>query len=812
MESLTPAMQQYNRIKKDYKDCILMFRMGDFYEMFYDDAKVASEVLGITLTSRTIRGIKVPLAGVPYHAVDPYIAKFVKKGHKLAICEQMEDPKLAKGVVKRDVVRVVTPGTVIDSGVLDERSNNYIMSIYQIGENNGVAVVDLSTGEFIVSLGEIDGFLASYSPSEILVPYSLAVNSQLIKKLESKAYVNLLEDCYFEYQKGEEILKGHFKTQSLEGFGLVDKLMVSAAGSLLLYLKSTQKNSLEFINKIRVVGTHTHLQMDLATVQNLELLKNSRDSAIEYSLLWVLDKTKSAMGARLIKRWIQQPLIDLKLINARLDSVDELINKTIVRKDLQAVLAKTGDIERIISRVAYGKCTAIDLVGLKDSLRYVPLIKKELAKCSTKLLRLLQKMDDVKEVVALLEKSIKSEPSAIITEGNMIMKGFNAEVDELHEIRSNSKEYIKSLEQREIGRTGIKNLRVRYNKVFGYYIEITKANLGFVPSDYIRKQTLVNCERYVTPDLKEREEMIVNAEERIWELEKRLFMEVVRQVSEYTKQVQDTSKRLAHVDVLCSLAHVAVNNSYHKPCLDNGGSITIGAGRHPVLELATDFVPNDCMLNKGEIMIITGPNMAGKSTYMRQVALTVVMAQLGSFVPANKAAIGVVDRIFTRVGASDDLARGQSTFMVEMTQTANIMNNATAQSLVILDEIGRGTSTYDGVSIAWSVVEYVYKRLKCKTMFATHYHVLNKLADSYENIKNYNFAVKEDEGDVVFLRRIVKGGTDRSYGIHVAKIAGMPAEIVERAKEIQKSLEEEDRLAKTLKAKRDVKQLSLTDL
>jgi DNA mismatch repair protein MutS len=817
MQSLTPAMQQYHRIKQQYKDCILMFRMGDFYEMFYDDAETASEVLDITLTKRTIRNTKIPLAGVPYHSVDPYIAKFVKKGYKLAICEQVEDPKLAKGVVKRDVVRIITPGTVLDSNSLDEKTNNYTMSIYCHGDKYGIAIADLSTGQFIAtnagSNEQLDNNLAMYAPSEILIPVSLLVNEQLIGRLRKTAFVNSLEDSSFDHQASLTSLREQLKVQNLEGFGLTDRLAINAAGALLSYLRDTQKNTLGFINKIRYLPISKYLILDETTLRNLEVTTNARTCTTKNTLLDVLDKSQTSMGSRLMRRWLQQPLLNLKVINARLDAVGELSNKTIIRKDIQSLLKKIADIERLISKISYGKCNARDLVALKNSVRILPLLKKELAKCSEKLIILLSKYDNLESAFELIDSAIKEEPSAIVTEGNMIRTGYNPELDQLRAVKSSGSGHISDLESKERAKTGIKSLRVKYNKVFGYFIEVTKANIALVPDSYIRKQTLVNSERFITEELKQHEEMILNAEERMIELEKQLFEDVVKQVSEKTGQIQDAARKIAAIDVLVSLAHVAVNNSYVKPEVDDKSSISLEMCRHPVLEkLEPEFIPNNCSLENYEMMLITGPNMAGKSTYMRQVALAVIMAQMGSYVPALKARIGIVDRIFTRVGAFDDLAQGQSTFMVEMTQTANILNNATNRSLVILDEIGRGTSTFDGVSLAWSVAEFIYKKLKCKTLFATHYHVLNKLADSFENIKNYNIAVKEDEDEVIFLRKIVAGGTDKSYGIHVAKLAGMPKEVIERAREIQQKLEAEDKIVRKLKAKKDMKQLSLTDI
>ncbi|MBW2971050.1 DNA mismatch repair protein MutS [Candidatus Woesearchaeota archaeon] len=816
MNNLTPAMQQYHRFKEQYKDCILMFRMGDFYEMFYDDAIAASRVLDITLTSRTVRDQKIPLAGVPYHSVDPYIAKFVKQGYKLAICEQVEDPKLAKGIVKRDVVRVITPGTFFGNS-LENAANNYTISIFPNNERFGIAIADLSTGDFIArkakNTEELFSALAVYPPSEMIVPNSLFVNKEFTKQLQQLAFTEGYYDTAFISENASAALKKHFKVESLEGFGLSNALAISAAGALLIYLKDTQKRELDFINRIRVIAPKKYMILDETTQKNLELTTNIIDHSKKCTLLAIIDKTKTAMGARLIKRWLTQPLMNIDAIKIRLDAVEELARKTIIRKDMQALLAKIQDIERLITKISYGNSTPRDLIALKNSARVLPLIKKELAKCNSKLFKILSELDTLEEAHNLIDKAIKDEPSALATEGNIIKKGYNPELDKLLDVKSNGKNYLRELESKEKAATGIKNLKVRYNKVFGYFIEVTKANTKLVPEHYIRKQTLVNSERYITEELKTHEDMILNAEEKTIELEKQLFEEAVKQIALYTPQTQDTAKKIAALDTICSLAQVAVDSCYTKPKVNQKSLISIEAGRHAVLEIATEsFVPNSCALNNYEMMIITGPNMSGKSTYMRQVALIVILAQMGSFVPASKAEIGIVDRIFTRVGAHDDLVHGQSTFMVEMTETANILNNATSKSLIILDEIGRGTSTFDGVALAWSVAEHIYKKIKAKTLFATHYHVLNKLAASFENIKNFNIAVKEDEDEVIFLRKIVPGATDKSYGIHVAKLAGMPRDVVERAKEIQNKLEKEDEMLRKVKAKKDVTQMDLLDV
>jgi len=812
MVNKTPAMQQYAEIKEKYKDCILLFQLGDFYEMFYEDAVIASEVLEITLTKRALRDTKIPLAGIPIRSAEPYIAKFVKNNYKLAICNQMEDPKLTKGVVKRAVVRVISPGTVMESTALESTSNNYILSIYCKGEEYGLALVDISTGEFLTSTTQnLFDFISIYNPSEIIIPESLCVNTQLKNKLKEITFLETYPDSAFNLEKSTALLKKQLSVQTLQGYGLTQPLAISAAGGLLQYLKETQKTALSYINKVKAISQTDYLMLDDTTIKNLELIKNIRGEKKE-TLLWVIDKTKTPMGSRLIKKWLLHPLLNLSKINLRLEAVEILINQTIIRKDLQSLLVKINDVERLISRINFGNCNARDLVALKNSAKIIPLIKRKIAQSKSSLLKNLSDMQDLQELFSLIDNSIKDEPSATLNDGNLIKKGYNQELDEIIKIRSSGKTYLKELERQEREKTGIKNLKVKYNKIFGYFIEITKSNLQLVPENYIRKQTLVNCERFITQELKEKEEQILNAEEIIIKKERELFLQIVKDVAQHTEKVQDTAMKIGVLDSLCSLAHVATNNNYYRPQINESLQLAIEAGRHPVLELTCNFVPNECNLTVSEMMIITGPNMAGKSTYMRQIALIAILAQIGSFVPASKAKIGLVDRIFTRVGAFDDLTHGQSTFMVEMKETANIVNNATSKSLIILDEIGRGTSTFDGVSLAWSVAEYIYKNIKAKTLFATHYHILNKLADSFENINNYNIAVKEKEGDVIFLRKIIKGGTDKSYGIHVAKLAGMPKQVLKRANEIQARLEQEDKMIKKIKADKDIKQTFLTDL
>ncbi|MBS1266327.1 MAG: Replication factor C small subunit [Candidatus Woesearchaeota archaeon] len=1256
MGKLTPAMQQYHKIKENYPDCILFFQMGDFYEMFYEDAKIASEILEITLTKRNVRNKKIPLAGIPMHSAESYIAKFVKNNYKLAICEQIQDASEAKGIVKRAVVRVISPGTVMENSALESKANNYILSIFCKGEDYGLALVDITTGEFLTTKTQnLLDFITIYSPAEIIVPESLCVNKALQKELEKKAFLEQHPDSAFSKNNSSEILKKHLKVQTLAGYGLKEPLSIRAAGGLLSYLKQTQKTTLQYINKVKTISQKDYLVLDETTIKNLELIKNIRGEK-KGSLLWVIDKTKTSMGTRLIKKWLLHPLLKSKKINARQDAVKTLMNQTIVRKDLQSLLSKISDIERLISRVNFGNCNARDLISLKNSVKIIPSLKKQTRKCSSNLLKELSEMKDLSDLSDLIQNSIKEEPSAVISEGNLIKKAYNKELDQIREIRTDGKQFLRKLQKQEREKTGIKNLKVKFNKVFGYFIEVTKSNIESVPDHYVRKQTLVNSERYFTQELKEKEEQILNAEENMIQKEKELFLQIVEKVKKHTKKVQTAAFKIAVLDCLCSLAHISTNNNYYKPKITEQLSLEIEAGRHPVLELQSDFVPNNCEMTASEMMIITGPNMAGKcvtgesivytdsgmipikqfkppnltigkylpldikikgrfgtertshlyydghqktirittkfgyyiegtanhpilvrtaegdeifkklgqiqkkdkiiinrkidmwgtlikipkkvfeqvrednyngrvkqyklpkkldkdlaylfglligdgtltyknytiftnkdkqlirefsmivndkfgysvkskknkmdhyvsskqirlfldkvglkkwnslskevpvcilhaprelvasfvqglfdadggatkrygnvsfstssktlayqihlvllnfgiisslkkrktsvnpsyrisiygenaikfhkrigfrlkrkknlsknaskirmsnygipymkhllkiiqkrivsksnkkvalkkikkinsifytylpnnrnisyhklielieyceengvgckelfelkenyyfydsiekiehnntlskvydfsvpkshsftanglinhnSTYMRQVALIIILAQMGSFVPASKAQIGLTDRIFTRVGAFDDLTHGQSTFMVEMRETANIVNNATAKSFIILDEIGRGTSTFDGVSIAWSVAEYIYKNLKAKTMFATHYHILNKLANSFENINNYNIAIKEKDNDIIFLRKIVPGGTDKSYGVHVAKLAGMPREIIRRAKKIQTKLEKEDEMIKKIKANKDIKQTSLTDL
>ena len=808
-KKLTPAMEQFVEMKKQYPDCVIMFRMGDFYEMFYEDAETATRELEITLTSRGKGESRAPLAGIPYHALDNYLGRFVKKGYKVAICEQLEDPKHAKGIVKRGVIRVVTPGTMVDANMLEPSNNNYLMCLYPKADNFGLAIVELSTGEFIVS--EVDdesklfNEITRFNPAEILIPESLKVNKELLNKL--KGFINPYNDHYFTKTIAYPNLLNHFSVTTLQGFGIEDKeLSISAAGALVHYLRNTQKTSLKYINKIKLYVPSSHMVLDSSTMRNLELLTNIKENSARGSLFSVLNKTQTAMGIRLLKKFILEPLIEKSLINQRLNCISELYNDTLLRAELIDILKDINDIERTISRVMYGNANARDLISLRNSLNHIPKIKELLSGKEGELMQKIKEMPLLNEAVSLIETAVKDEPSLTLREGNLIKKGYNNELDEIRHLAYNTKDWMVLFEEKERARTGIRTLKVGFNKVFGYYITISHANIGSVPADYMRKQTLVNAERYITPELKEKEDIILSAEERIHSLEYDLLMEVIKKVSAYFEDISKSALRIAELDVFVSLAIVAVENNYTKPTINDGEVIELKNCRHPVVETLTEsFVPNDFYLtNDNRLQIITGPNMSGKSTAMRQVALVQLLAQLGSFVPCSKANVCIVDRIFTRVGAYDDLTMGQSTFMVEMLETANILNNATSKSLIILDEIGRGTSTFDGISIAWAVAEYIHDNIKAKTLFATHYHQLNHLAEKYSSIKNYNIAVNETDDDIVFLRKLIEGGTDKSYGIQVAKLAGVPAEIISRSKQIMGKLEGSDKIVKNVNKKEEV--------
>lgn len=813
---LTPGMKQYLDVKKVNPDCLVMLRMGDFYEMFYADAVTAARELEITLTSRGKGDKRAPLAGIPFHALEPYLGKLVKKGFKVAIVEQLEDPKTAKGLVKRGLVRIVTPGTIIESSMLNEKENNYIMSLTSQGEELAVAFCDMSTGEFFTAhlqnAKALCNELGRFSPSECIIPESLLVNTELTEKIKnSNCYLNTIEDYYFRMEKAKETLLHHFNLHNLEAFGLENKtLNVSVSGALLHYLITTQKNSLSHIKKISFHNSKDSMVLDAGTVRNLELTKNIRDGSSRGTLLEVLDKTCTVMGARLLKKWLCEPLLKKKGIEKRAGAVEEIYHNVMAREEIKIILQEIYDIERLICRINYGNANPRDILALRNSLSKIPLLKEKIAEFQSELLQQINAISGFEELSSLLSAAIRDDAPISMREGGIIKKEHNPELDQLHELKQNSRKYLQTLEENEQQRTGINSLKIGYTNVFGYFIEVTRKNIHLVPPHYIRKQTTANAERYITEELKLEEEKILGAEEKIAELEYTLFQDILQKITAKTDEIQGAATRIAVLDVLCSLATVALEQGYVRPEFVEQAVIQIKSGRHPVLEKTeSSFIANDLFLNPAEMMIITGPNMSGKSTFMRQMALTVLLAQMGSFVPAEKASLGIVDRIFTRVGAYDDLSSGQSTFMVEMNETAFILNNATKNSLIILDEIGRGTSTFDGVSIAWSVVEHIYNRIKAKTLFSTHYHVLNKLQENFSNIKNYNLAVKEVKGEVIFLRKLIEGGTDQSYGVHVAKLAGLPYEVVERAQEIQEILQKDDEMMRKIQARKLKEQMSL---
>ena len=808
MAALTPMMQQYMAIKEQYKDCILFYRLGDFYEMFYDDALTASRELEITLTGKNCgQEERAPMCGVPYHAVDVYLNKLVAKGYKVAICEQAEDPKQAKGIVKREVIRIVTPGTNLSQQALDEGRNNYLMCLVYDNNQFGLAITDISTGDFytteVATLKELYDEIHRFSPSEIICNDSFYMSGASLDDFKDRLHVSVstLDTWYMDEAVSVQKIKEHFKVASLDGLGLTDfPSGTLAVGALLLYLYETQKNTLDNLTKITPYRSGGYMIIDSATNSNLELIETLREKQKKGSLLWVLDKTKTAMGARLMRNWIEQPLIEKKKITARQDAVEELYNDMITREEIREYLNAVYDLERLVTRISYRTANPRDLIAFKTSLGMIPPVKQLLSQAkSAELKEIDERMDCLEDIYDLIEKSIQDEPPIMIREGGMIKEGYNEDVDKFRLSRTEGKTWLAELEAREKEKTGIKNLRVRYNKVFGYYLEVTNSYKELVPEDWTRKQTLANAERYITPELKELEDMILGAEDKLAALEYDLYCEVRDSIGEQVVRIQETAKAIAHLDVLASLACVAQSNDYVRPSINTKGVIDIQGGRHPVVEKMNNnqmFIDNDTYLdNKNHrISIITGPNMAGKSTYMRQSALIVLMAQIGSFVPAKSANIGIVDRIFTRVGASDDLASGQSTFMVEMTEVANILRNATSRSLLILDEIGRGTSTFDGLSIAWAVVEHISnpKLLGAKTLFATHYHELTELEGKLDSVNNYCIAVREQGDDIIFLRKIIRGGADKSYGIQVARLAGVPDSVIDRAKEISSWLEETD--------------------
>ena len=802
MAQMTPMMQQYFEIKNQHKDKILFFRLGDFYEMFFEDAIIASKELEITLTGRDCgQEERAPMCGIPYHSAETYIARLIDKNYKVAICEQVEDPALAKGIVRREVIKIVTPGTVIESSMLDETNNNYLLSIYKGVKTTAISYIDLSTGEFYCTCsdnsdaGNIKNEIGRINPSEIISN----IEQQDVNAVYS-AY-NLLDKKYFDHEECTRRLKRQFEVASLEGLGIDSESLIRSTGAVLLYLDDIQKISLVNINTIKSYSISNFMVLDQSTRRNLELSETIRGKSKKGALLSVIDRTSTAMGGRKLRSWLEKPLLSTIEINNRLDAVDELYNNFLKREEIKEYLKSMYDIERLASRIALGSANAKDLIAFKNSVVNLPYIKSMLADCTSTFLKTAyDNLDILEDLHQIIEKSIKEDPPYTLKEGNLIKDGFLTELDEIRSGSINGKKWIAELEQQEKEKTGIKSLKIGFNKVFGYYIDVTKSNLLSVPDYFIRKQTLSNSERYITPELKRLEDMVLGAEEKLTSLEYQTFVDIRNEIAAHIKRIQQTASYLSDLDCFCSLAEVSQKYNYVRPTVDNEGRLIIENGRHAVVEAQNNdikFVPNDTLLDNDEnrMLIITGPNMAGKSTYMRQVALITLMAQIGCFVPASKALIGVVDRIFTRVGASDDLASGQSTFMVEMSELANIISNATSRSLVILDEIGRGTSTFDGLSIAWAVVEFIAdkEKLGAKTLFATHYHELTELEDKIEGVKNYCIMVEEKGKDIVFLRKIARGGASGSYGIQVARLAGIPEPVLLRASEIISILEKSEK-------------------
>lgn len=809
---LTPMMQQYLEIKEQCKDCILFFRLGDFYEMFFEDAELVSRELELVLTGRDC-GLekRAPMCGVPFHAADGYIARLIEKGYKVAICEQVEDPSVAKGIVKREIIRIVTPGTVIESNLLEEGRNNYLGCLYIEEDSFAISLCDISTGNFLTTSSKgkytiaMDE-LSKYNPSElVLIENEYSSDSRVIKSINER--FNLLLNIISFDSNVLFKIKDRFRNDSME---LNDSELFSAA-CIYDYISQTQKNSLSNIVSIRRYSISDYMVMDSNSRRNLELTETIRGKSKKGSLLWVLDKTQTSMGSRMLRKWIEEPLVKRDAIIKRLDVVEELIDNIYLSSDLKEFLHNVYDMERIISKISFGAANGKDLISLKESLKHLPDIQALLSGCKSILFReIYEDFDTLEDVYKLIDSSICDNPPMQIKEGGIIRDGYNHEVDKLREAMTNGKSWIANLEQKEKEVTGVKSLKIGYNKVFGYYIEITKSNLSNVPEGrYIRKQTLSNAERFITPELKEMEDLILGAEHKITDLEYQLFIDIRDKIAKEVERIQRTANYVSTIDALLSFSFVSNENNYTKPDITTDGSISIIEGRHPVVERVIQgiFVPNDTNLNtdKDMIAIITGPNMAGKSTYMRQVALITLMAQIGCFVPANYAKISVVDRIFTRIGASDDLSSGKSTFMVEMSEVSNILQNASKNSLIILDEVGRGTSTFDGLSIAWSVVDYISKNIGAKTLFATHYHELTELEGRLNGVKNFCISVKEHGEDILFLRKIIRGGADQSYGIQVAKLAGLPNEVVNKAREILKFLEESDINNKISDTKSDAK-------
>ncbi len=812
MAELTPMMQQYLETKKEYPDCILFYRLGDFYEMFFEDALTASRELSITLTGKNC-GLeeRAPMCGVPYHAVEGYLSKLVSKGYKVAICEQVEDPRFAKGLVKREVARVVSAGTNLNVQALDETKNNYIMCVAYFEGKSGLAVADITTGDFYLTEVEdrkkLVDEINKFSPTEIISNDAFLLSGVNIDDLKERLgiIIHSLDSRFFDDDGCKRCLKRHFKVDSLQGLGIHDfPAGMIAAGALLQHLYDTQKTSLGHITHLNPYLTGTYMLLDSSTRRNLELTETLREKQKRGSLLWVLDKTRTAMGARTLRGYIEQPLVVKEQMEQRLDSIEALCKNSMVRDEIREYLNPIYDLERLLGKISYRTANPRDLIAFCNSLEMLVPIKTVLSNLDTALLNQIQsEIDGLEDISALLKASILEEPPIAIKEGGIIKEGFDDTIDKLRNAKTEGKNWLAQLEADDRERTGIRNLKIKYNKVFGYYLEVTNSYKDMVPEDYIRKQTLANAERYTTPRLKELEDSILNAEDKLYGLEYERFCEIRDTIAAQMERIQKTAKGVAGLDVLTALSYVAERNHYVRPSLNDKGNIDIKNGRHPVVEQMIDggmFIANDTHLdnNKNCIAVITGPNMAGKSTYMRQTALIVLMAQIGSFVPADKANIGIVDRIFTRVGASDDLASGQSTFMVEMNEVANILRNATPDSLLILDEIGRGTSTFDGLSIAWAVIEHISNRkfLGAKTLFATHYHELTELEGKMSNVNNYCIAVNEKGDDIVFLRKIIKGGADRSYGIQVAKLAGVPEMVIDRAKEIAEQLSDNDIMEK----------------
>ena len=812
MAELTPMMQQYLETKKEYQDCILLYRLGDFYEMFYEDALLASKELEITLTGKSCgQEERAPMCGVPHHALEGYLSKLVSKGHKVAICEQMEDPKLTKGIVKREVVRIVTPGTNLNLQAIEESRNNYLICVAYFPGKTGISVADVTTGDYYLTevddIRKLQDEINKYEPSEIVCNEQFLVSGYEIDDLKDRLGVTVysLQSHYFDEDHCRKILMKHFHVNTLSGLGIEDfPTGLIAAGALLQYLYETQKTSLAHFTHLYPYLTNKYMLLDSSTRRNLELTETLREKQKKGSLLGVLDRTKTAMGGRLLRKYIEQPLIDKAKMEQRLDAVEALSQKSVDRDELREYLNTIYDLERLLGKVSYKTANPRDLIAFRNSLAMLPSIKTVLGDLDAALLQdINDHIDSLDDIYHLIDDSIIEEPPISIRDGGMIKEGFSDTIDSLRNAKTDGKNWLAELEEADRERTGIKNLRIKYNKVFGYFFEVTSSYKDLVPEDYIRKQTLANAERYTTPRLKELEDSILNAEDKLSSLEYDLFCEIREAIAAEMERIQRTARAIAKLDVFSSLSYVAERNQYIRPSLNEKGIIDIKGGRHPVVEQMIEhdmFIENDTYLDNRKhcIAVITGPNMAGKSTYMRQTALIVLLAQIGSFVPARKADIGIVDRIFTRVGASDDLSSGQSTFMVEMNEVANILRNATVNSLLVLDEIGRGTSTFDGLSIAWAVIEHISNRkiLGAKTLFATHYHELTELEDKMDNVNNYCIAVKEKGDDIVFLRKIIKGGADKSYGIQVAKLAGVPDMVIDRAKEIVEQLSDNDIIEK----------------